>query len=116
DLNGLLNWHRLANPTAVYYKSGWNEEMLMTGARYTPPAAGAKVLELTDGQIRFAGGNLAQELTRQFTLSAANKVTSQGPNKLTLTLTTGTGLMKGTFTPTNAVKPISFAGALLQKG
>jgi hypothetical protein len=116
DFNGLLNWHRLANPAAAYYKNGWNEQMQMLGARYTPPAAGTKILPLTEGQIRFAGGNLAHAYTNGFALSSANKISNQGPDKLTLTLATASGLLKGTFTPTNAVKPIAFAGALLQKG
>jgi hypothetical protein len=62
--------------------------------------------------VLLEGGGLTQSISNQFTLAANNIVT--GSNKLSLTLTTTTGLFQGT--ATNSVgKTVSFKGAVLQK-
>jgi hypothetical protein len=58
------------------------------------------------------GGGLTQSITNLFTLEANNVV--KGSNKLSLTITTTTGLFKGT-TTNSAGATISFNGAVFQK-
>lgn len=42
-------------------------------------------------------------------------MTNASPNQLTVAVSLGTGLFKGTFLDTGVVRTVSFSGALLQK-
>jgi hypothetical protein len=117
DLHGLLNWHKLPTATGAYYRNGFNEQTTFLGSKYVAPVGSTnRVLRLTNGQLTLSGGNLPDEYINSFVLGLANKITNNGPNVMTLTLTPTTGLFKGSLTPTAGSKPVSFAGAVLQKG
>ena len=74
----------------------------------------ARVVDLTNGIVSFAGGNLSLPFTNLVVLTNKNAVVNQSTNKLTLTI----GLANGTFSGTVAVPGTkttsSFKGALLQ--
>jgi uncharacterized repeat protein (TIGR02543 family) len=112
DIDGQLGWFKPAQPTATTYKAGFtNFTQQAVGSAYSLPK-GARVLDLTNGYVLLEDGGLAQSISDPFTLGANNIVT--GSNKLSLTLTTTTGLFQGTAT-NSAGKTVSFKGALLQK-
>jgi len=71
-----------------------------------------RVLELTNGVVTLSGGNLSHNWTHYIAL-VHNLI--PGTNKLSIALSPGSGLFKGTFTDTNAGRTFSFSGALLQK-
>ena len=73
------------------------------------------MLGLTRGAVILSGGNLSQSWTNDVLLGANNHVTNVGPNNLTVALSLGSGLFKGTFTDSNTARTVSFSGALLQK-
>jgi hypothetical protein len=74
-----------------------------------------RVLALTNGVVILTGGNLSQAWTNDFVLGSDNRVTNASPNKLTVTMSLGKGLFKGSFLDTGVVRTVSFSGALLQK-
>jgi hypothetical protein len=117
DFSGLLDWNRLPNPKAAYYRDGFSEQTMILGSRYTPPVGPTNpILQLTAGEAVIADGNLAPGYVNTFTLGPSSKFTNDGPNAMSLSFTLSSGLWKGTFTPDGAAKGIAIAGAALQKG
>jgi uncharacterized repeat protein (TIGR02543 family) len=115
DIDGMLSWFRPAQPTAKLYNAGFTNVTEVAGSVYAL-AKGARVLDLTNGYVVLEDGGLAQSISNQFTLGANNIVT--GSNKLSLTITTTTGLFKGTVPTTNTLGKavsITITGAVLQK-
>ena len=116
DVSGLVDWFKPAQPAARFYPAGFTNQTTLSGSRYVaPPSSTNRVLALTNGVAILTGGNLSQAWTNDFVLGANNRVTNASPNKLTLTLSLGTGLFKGSFLDTGVVRTVSFSGALLQK-
>src|SRR5207253_2757997 len=89
-------------------------EPLARGSAYQPPARNMPLLNFSEGQVAFTGGNLAEVLINQVRLNTNNKVANLSSNKLTLTLSPSSGLFKGTVVNPIDGKPISFLGAVLQ--
>jgi hypothetical protein len=120
DFHGLLNWSKPMLPTAKYYPGGFTtNEAEVVGSRYVAPVGvTSRILQMSGGQLSFAGGNLAEDALLSVTLNPGSKVTNNSaPAKLTMTFTVSSGLFKGSYTPTNAgAKAVRFAGAVLQKG
>jgi hypothetical protein len=116
DLTGPLVWINPGGPAVKYYPAGFKVEVQATGSLYTPPAAGAQALGLAAaGGISFSGGNLGQSFTNAIRFDANSKVTNLSSNKLSLTLTTASGLFKGSVVDPAGGKTLSFQGVLLQK-
>ena len=116
DVSGLVDWFKPAQPAARFYPAGFTNQTTLSGSRYVaPPSSTNRVLALTNGVAILTGGNLSQAWTNDFVLGANNRVTNASPNKLTLTLSLGTGLFKGSLLDTGVVRTVSFSGALLQK-
>ena len=63
----------------------------------------------------FIGGNLLEDFTTEAALGRNNRITDEGTNKLTLTITPGTGLFRGTVMRPGGTRSMSFSGALFQK-
>jgi hypothetical protein len=115
DLTGHFRWTKPALPLAKYYPSGFDVPWTpVQGSRYTAPGT-YRVVNITDGQVAFMGGNLTAPFTNHVTLSAANKVTNLDSNKLTLTFALPTGLLNGTAAVPGANSTILFKGAVHQK-
>jgi hypothetical protein len=116
DVNGLLSWIKPSLPKAKQYPGGFTNETMAAGSVYVRPASSTnQVLNFTQTDIRFGGGNLAVPFTNTITLSANNKITNLSSNKLALTITVANGLFRGSVVDPSTVKPFNFAGALLQK-
>jgi len=111
DIDGLLTWIKPLQPVTTLYPAGFTNILEAAGSAYSL-AKGAPVLNLTNGYVLLDDGGLTQSISNQFTLEANNVV--KGSNKLSLTITTTTGLFKGT-TTNSAGATISFTGAVLQK-
>jgi hypothetical protein len=71
------------------------------------------VLDISAGQVWLVNGNLSQAFTNFVTLETNNKVL--GTNKFTMSITTSSGLIKGSALSPDTGKPISFNGVILQK-
>jgi len=115
DLTGTLYWFRQPQSTAKTYPAGFNfpAGISAIGSLYsltngTPllnlPSGGVSVLQL---------GNPLQSYTNNFTLGADNKITSA--NGLKATITTKSGLFKGTAISLGNGTTVPINGVLLQK-
>jgi len=62
----------------------------------------------------FSGGNLTPAFTNIITLSERNKVGNLSDNKLSMSISTSSGLFGGSVVDPATGKPSSFKGALLQ--
>ncbi len=111
DIEGLLSWFKPSQQATTLYQAGFTNVVEAAGSAYSL-TKGAPVLNLTGGYVLLEGGGLTQSITNLFTLEANNVV--KGSNKLSLTITTTTGLFKGT-TTNSAGATISFNGAVFQK-
>jgi hypothetical protein len=117
DLDGVMSWIKPALPTTPFYPDGFTIEAALLGSHYTPPVGITnRVLALTNTVVLLAGGNLSQSFTNEVVLGFGSKVTNACPYPLAVNFTLSSGLYSGTFTPPDALKPITFKGVVLQKG
>lgn len=116
DVTGLLSWIKPTLPKAKQYPGGFTNEAMTIGSRYVRPASSTnRVLNFTQTNILFSGGNLVAPLTNTIALSANNKITNLSSNKLSLSISLANGLFRGSVVDPSTGKPFNFAGALLQK-
>jgi hypothetical protein len=111
---GSLSWMKTSGGSGTLYPNGFmfvtnGVQVIESLYSYT---SSARVLDWTNGVIELAGGNLSAGLTNGVTLGANNKFS--GTNKLSLTLTTASGLFQGTVPVTGSKTGISVSGVLLQ--
>jgi uncharacterized repeat protein (TIGR02543 family) len=111
DIDGELTWIKPSTPATTLFPAGFTNVLEAAGSAYSLPK-GALVLDLTNGYVLLEGGGLLQSISNQFALGANNVVT--GSNKLSLTITTTTGLFKGTTTNSGGAT-VTFNGAVFQK-
>jgi hypothetical protein len=113
DITGAVDWFKLPQSTAKFYPAGFTNKLDVTGSSYVF-AAGVPVLNFADGQVWLANGNLTGSFTNQIALDSASKVTS--PNStLKMSITTSSGLFKGSIANPAGGAAISFTGVVLQK-
>jgi len=120
DFNGLVTWTKPPTPAAKYYPAGFEMETFAAGSIYIAPSnPPSPVIQVVDPKVELSKGNLDDPLITKVSLSAANKVainsTDTSGNKLTMTITSASGLIKGGVTPAGETKPISFGGVIFQK-
>jgi|GEM_PF-1730918 len=111
DIDGPLTWFKPKQASAVRYPAGFTNELEAAGSAYLF-TKGAPVLNLANGAAIFEGGDLPAEITNPFSLASDNIIT--GSDKLSLKITTASGLFQGSTTNQNG-RVISFSGAVLQK-
>ncbi|MFM1768005.1 MAG: hypothetical protein RJA22_534 [Verrucomicrobiota bacterium] len=114
DLSGELVWTRPAQAGA-FYPAGFEAASILAGSRYVAPAATGRILDLPNGFVTLTGGNLGQAYTDPFTLGPGSKFTNNGPNTLSITFTTSSGLFTGSFKPAGSTTSRTLKGAVLQK-
>lgn len=115
DLTGTLYWMKQPQAKAKLYANGFDfpNGIQVVGSLYSF-TNGTPLLNLPSGGISvLQQGGLAQSFTNNFTLGSDNKVTS--PNGLSMTITTASGLFKGTARNPNDGTSIPINGVLLQK-
>ena len=116
DFTGLLNWACPSLPASKLYPLGFTNEVLAVGSSYLAPATKTnRVIALTNGAVVFSGGNLLQNFTNAVAMGADSRVANLGNNRLTLSITTSSGLFKGTAVDPVSGKSKTFRGALVQK-
>jgi uncharacterized repeat protein (TIGR03803 family) len=113
DIDGPVGWIKLAQPTAKLYRFGFTNATAAIGSKYAF-TNGIPVLNFSAGQVWLACGNLPGSFTNRIVFGT-NKVTNLSSNKLSLTLTTSSGLFKGSVVNPATGKAISINGAVLQK-
>lgn len=113
-VQGNLHWTKPALPSSKLYPGGFAFSLGAYGSRYTAPAAGERVLNLTSAVLAFEGGDLPEPVQCEIELSTDNKVTNLSTNKLTVTITPATGLFGGSLVHPVTGKAIPFKGALLE--
>src|SRR5207244_10845664 len=97
-----------------YYPDGFDVEVTGIGSLYQKPAAGTRIIDLSDATVSFDGGDLNSSFANSITIDTNNKVANQSGNKLTMNFATATGLFKGTATSPDG-QSVSFRGAAFQK-
>jgi hypothetical protein len=113
DIHGSLSWIKAAQ-NAKYYPDGFDVEVTGIGSLYQKPAAGVRIIDLSDATVTFTGGNL-NSFANSVTIGTDNKVADQSANKLSMNFATATGLFKGTATSPDG-ENVSYKGAAFQKG
>ncbi len=114
DLSGELYWVKAAQ-TSSTYAGGFNfpEGIRAVGSVYAF-TNGVPLLNLPEGGVSVLQlGNPLQSFTNHFTLGSNNKITSA--DGLTVTITTATGLFKGTAVSLGDGTTVPITGVLLQK-
>jgi hypothetical protein len=87
----------------------------VSGSTYRRPVLSTdRVLDLDTAKLRLVGGNLSPGFTNAIALLARSKVENLGTNKLSLAISTSSGLFSGRVTHPNTGRSISFRGAVLQ--
>jgi uncharacterized repeat protein (TIGR01451 family) len=114
DLSGTLRWIKPAIPTSKLYKPGFAVNTDVIGSHYRAPIGTSSVLQITDGMFSFTGGNLPDS-ANPVTFGPSSKLVNHGPNTLTVTFTTASGLFKGTFKEAGTASLFPIKGAVLQR-
>lgn len=113
-IGGDVVWIKPATASAKYYSEGFTIQTTASGSAYERPAQGASLLNWTDGQIVFSGGNLAEDLVNRFQLGPNSRVNGLGPNPMTLTFTATGGAFKGWVVDPATSKKLNYSGVVLQ--
>jgi hypothetical protein len=121
DLDGSLHW--VKNPIAANksYPAGFSVAPALVGAIYTPPPTGQRALSQLANQpynarLTLAGSVMpAGGLTKTLSWLSTNALAYYGPETLTGTTTTSTGIITGSYTDPATKLTVPFAGAVLQK-
>jgi List-Bact-rpt repeat protein len=111
DLTGSVTWIRPAQPDSDLYPGGFTNQMEALGSIYGF-TNGIPIFNFSTGQVALINGNLPANLTNQV-IFANNKGT--GSNQLTLTITTSSGLIKGSMVNPATGGKITLNAAVLQK-
>lgn len=118
DLDGTITWTRDPGGKAPY-AVGFSGTAGLIGSRYEKPGKGETALHVTTDspnlQAQFGSGDLIGTQTKSFTLLATNKVLAPVPQEFSLSITTASGLFKGSFLPTGETTLRKFQGVLFQK-
>ncbi len=112
-IDGSVEWFKPAGSGGKLYIAGFTNVTEAAGSSYVF-TSGTPVLNFADGQLWLANGNLPNSFTNGITLSSASKVTSTNAT-VKVTITTSSGLFKGTVANPVGGKSISFTGVVLQQ-
>jgi hypothetical protein len=115
DLVGDVTWTKPAVPRAKYYEPGFKVRTSAMGTIYSAPPKGVPIMNLSTGMLTLDGGNLTQSISDPIAIGANSRVTDLGGNKLSLTFSLDTGLLRGRITDPATSKTKSFGGVVLQK-
>src|SRR6185437_14619911 len=111
-ITGNLTWAKTAAAGGTFYPGGFTFTSNPIGSTYHF-TNGVPVLNPPPAELWFANGNLASSFTNQVAMDSSSKVTSTN-STLKMTVTTSTGLLKGTVTDPATGKTVKFSGVVLQ--
>jgi hypothetical protein len=113
-VNGWLSWIKPAQGV-TYYPGGFTNLFAVAGSRYTAPAGTNLVIGVARAYLVSEGGNLSAPVTNAITFSTANRVTNGSlSNRLSLTITTGSGVFSGSLIPAGTTRALPIQGAFFQ--
>lgn len=121
DVDGGLRWVKNPNTANKSYPGGFQLAPTLVGAVYTPPLTGQRALagladQTYNARLTLAGTVLPDGgLSKTVSWLGTNKLAYYGPETLTGTTTTSTGILTGSYTDPATKLTVPFAGALLQK-
>ena len=95
------------------YSGGLTNTVTILGSNYKAPPLAYRSFGAS--QIIFNDGGLASAITNSVMWGLNNKLINQGPAKMSLSLTTATGLFKGTVVDPASGKSVPFQGVLYEK-
>jgi hypothetical protein len=116
NVGGDVIWIKQSGVPGNYYPGGFTNLIDCIGSPYHKPAVGTRVLDWNDGlgQFSVSGGGLSQSWTNDIRLELNNRVTNLSGPKLSLSITTSSGLFRGTFVDPETQKAEPFQGVLFQ--
>jgi len=112
DIDGVVTWIKPAQPGSKLYPGGFTNQAEAVGSIYLF-TKNVPVLNFGAGQVSLVNGN-SSDFTNQIVFGT-NKVVNLSSNKLTLTITTSSGLFSGSATDPVTLRSILFNGAILEK-
>jgi hypothetical protein len=111
---GEVTWIRPGLNAAKYYPGGFTIQLAATGSRYTRPTGNGTILNFDQAQLSLTGGDLSQDVSDQFQLTAGNRIVNLGPAKLILTFSAANGSFSGKLSDPSTATTASFRGVVLQ--
>jgi hypothetical protein len=111
-INGTVDWFKPVGSGGLY-PAGFTNITEAVGSSYVF-TKGVPVLNFSTGVLEVSNGNLSNTFIEGLALDSASKVTSTN-STLKMTITTSTGLFKGTVADPFSGKTISFNGVVLQE-
>ena len=116
DIVGDVGWVKTAAAGGTYYPAGFLILSDAYGSTFVKPATSTtRVVDIPTGTVAFTGGNLPSDFSNDIIIAENSSVTTTSPNKLTLSLNKGNGLMTGTAVHPSGTPTIKFKGVVLQK-
>jgi hypothetical protein len=113
DLGGQLEWFKEAQSTVKYYPAGFTNSPAAVGSVYAY-SNGAPALAFANGQIVLTGGNLPESLTHQIEMEAKGQITDLTKGKVAFSLTTSSGVLRGSVLDGQTGKAVSVNMIVLQ--
>ncbi len=115
DINGSLSWIKATNTIAKYYPTAFTNETKAIGSTYVAPVAPAVILDMVNGAVNFAGGNLPANFGNLVTMGLNSKITNLSTNAMTLSFSTSRGTFAGKVTDPSTGNSYAFGGVAFQK-
>jgi hypothetical protein len=115
NVSGQLVWIKPSGAVGKYYASGFTNEITVAGVAYNGAAkSSARSGPVITGNrnLVLVGGGFSAPITIPISIDANNRVAVLGGNKLTLSISTSTGLFRGSVVDPRSGKPVQFQGAL----
>jgi hypothetical protein len=112
---GNLMWIKppATTTTDKYHREGFSTPRTIYATRYQAPKTGVSAFGWTQGELRFEFGNLTDVLNAALSYRT-NKYVVDGLPRTTLTITSASGLLSGSFINPATGKTTPFKGAILQ--
>jgi hypothetical protein len=107
-------WIRPPSSKSRYYSGGFTTVTEAFGSRYVAPL-GTNILNLSEANLEFEGGNLGPGFSNRILVGLGNKVANMSTNALSLKFSTKTGTFKGKVADPSNGRGYVFSGAVLNK-
>jgi hypothetical protein len=117
-VDGQLVWIKGPGATGSaqkYYSQGFTNRIQLAGMPYVKPATGVGALDWAGsaGEVSFSTTS-SPAWTNSIRLDLSGRVTDLSSNKLKLTISTSSGMFRGSIVDPDTGKPMQFQGALFQ--
>jgi hypothetical protein len=114
-MQGSLAWFKAAGSAGQPYSAGFAQAVAFAGSRYRPPVAGSPLLAFSQATVELSGGALTESFSTLVRLGSDNRVSSLGPNAVTLVFNIPTGLFSGKISTPGGARVLGIRGAADQQ-